>query len=374
MLAALALLAVVAIGGPSETPTDAAPDASDESATTTHAIVLDDRLDEAASIDAELQLRLSGRPAQRASPPFVAPPQPYAWVTAADPSADAVTVQIIVSDGRLFQRRVQAASDQRARVFAGTVANMLDAIEHNRLAPQETGVEAPAAPAEPPAEDAGVPETNDDGSSPAARPPTPPAASPPAPMWWVGGFIGPTLTIGAGPPSDSAGITGIGGTLGAYALHHSGLAAWLDVRAVTWRSTDVRMTQVRFAPALAYAWRPGRFELWGIVGPTISVLRVGASLVTEDGGARARLPLVGGRGSVRPAFAVYETPAVRLVLGAEVEASVAAEVRAPIGAVAVTRREGDTLRPVARAGGFELAGLLTLEARFVVARRAQASP
>lgn len=366
MLVALALLSVVGAGPPAEivaSPTDATEAAVSRS----HAIVLDARLADASAIEEALALRLMGRSIEAARPPFIAPDRAHAWVTASEVGPEALTLRIIVSDGRLFERRLQAAPDQRARVVAGAVANMIDAIEHNRLAPEQTGVEAPstkAVPSEsepeaaamhpeagPPAEDA-----------PEVSPPAPEPIDEAPPRWSLGSAVGPAITLGLGPPTGSGAVTGMGAQLAVSALHVGGLAAWLDIRAVSWRD-EVRVTQVRFAPALAHAWRPGRFELWGVVGPTISAVRIGAPLVDGTGSPRPAAPLIGGRAALRPALVLYRRDQLRLVLGLEVEASVAAEARAPLGAIAVTRRDGTQLRPIARAGGFELAAALTLELR-----------
>lgn len=330
-----------------------------------HAIVLDEAIDPGAGLPEELALRLGDRTIVSARTASGAPEGSYVWVEVDAVGPTAVQIRLIVSDGRLFSRTIEAAEDQHARIVAGSVANMIDAIEGNRLAPERTGVTVPrpepAADPPPASEDPGSDEPPDPSPSDPA-----PGSADAEPGAWLGVVLGGAGSFGLGAPTAVAGPTGFGGSLGAQLVHRSGAVAGLDLRATGWRRAGVSLTRLRVSATAGYAWRPGRFELLGAIGPTVEATLVDAELFTPSGTRQDTAPLVGGRLLVRPTYTVAEPGRLRVLVGAELDAAFAVEARAPPGAIQIHRQTSDGFDPIARAGGFELAAALVVELRFAL--------
>ncbi|MCH9686800.1 MAG: hypothetical protein K0V04_35530, partial [Deltaproteobacteria bacterium] len=284
MMLAWGLLAA-ALGGPPHPCSSPAPDTESEACAAPLVVVIDRRLDIAPELREELLLRLGDRvwsPSDSSPRPTVA----FAWMTVQPLGPDQFDVQLIVSDGRLFSREVGAEHEQRARVVAGLVANMLDAIENNRLAPLRTGVVVPPEAIEQPPPVAAEPmeqvepvEEPEPAEVPQPSSPDPspvePSTPQPAPQWWMGVVGGGGATFGVGPPTDVTGVTGVGGGLGAQWIHTSGVVVGLDVRGLGWRPSNVPLTRMRVVASAGYAWRPGRFELLTTIGPMVETVWVG---------------------------------------------------------------------------------------------------
>lgn len=341
------------------------PEAAAASESIRYAIVLDEAIEPSAGLPEELALRLSDRAITSARDAAGYPEGPYIWVEVDDVGTGAVRIRLIVSDGRLFSRTVDTTDDQRARIVAGSVANMIDAIEGNRLAPQQTGVEVPTpepTPDEPNPPEPDPPEP-ESVTEPSTRSPLAPTPIDPEPSAWLGVVGSGAGVFGVGAPTAVAGPTGLGGSLGAQWLHRTAAIVGLDLRATGWRSAGVSLTRLRVSVTAGYAWRPGRFELLGAIGPTVEATLVDAELFTPSGRRRDATPLVGGRLLVRPSYTVAKRSTLRLLVGVEAEAAGAAEARSPPGAIQIHRRRGDGFEAIARAGGFELAVALVVELR-----------
>lgn len=305
----------------------------------------------------ELALRVAPR---ALAPVGETPPEPYVHITVQPLDEARVELRLVVSDGRLFTREVPAQPDERARVVAGAVANMIDAIEHNRLAPIETGVEVP------------VVEPNDPKPEPEPEPkpehepePEPEPGPEPEPAASIGVLAGGDLTLGVGPPTAVAGITGVGGSLGVQLVHRSGALAGLDARVTAWRASGVALLRVRLSAVAGYAWQRERFELAGAIGPTVELLRIGVTLVQPSGGRRPSVPLLGGRLLARPSYAVLVRAKAQLRLALQAEVAAAFEARSPAGALQIFRPTPEG-QPIARAGGMELSLGVLAEGRFAL--------
>jgi len=396
-----------------------------------YGVVLDGAIEPSEGLPDELALRLGDRSIDSARTLATEPDGPYVWVAVDEVRAGAVEIRLIVSDGRLYTRTTEAPAEQGSRVVAGAVANMLDAIENNRLAPQQTGVAVPVPVAQ---AEAGGETTAPDGASTGTGEGSggdvPPAAAGAVavPRAWVGVVAGGGATFGLGPPTESAGVTGLGGGLGVQAVLERGVVVGLSGRGSGWRSEGVSLTRVRVAAVAGYAWRsgrsgrageragraeeragraeeragraeeragraeerpgrsderpgrederpgradgPGRFELLVAAGPTVEFIRVGAELLSADDRSRSRIaPLLGGCVLVRPMVTVAEPRGARVGVGVEVEAAASVEARAPAGAVQLERETAGGSRPIARAGGFELETGVVVEVRFGLRQR-----
>jgi len=299
------------------------------------------------------------------------PAEPFVHIALQPVDDSRVQLRLVVSDGRLFTRDVPATADERARVVAGAVANMIDAIEHNRLAPIETGVEVPVVEPEAPNEPDPPPKPKTDPKSEHEldRKLEPQPQPEPEPQAWVGVVAGGDLSVGVGPPSAVAGMTGIGGSLGGQLVHRSGVLAGLSGRVTAWRAAGISLLRARVSAVAGYAWQHDRFELASAIGPTVEFLRVGAALVQPSGGRRRAVPLVGGCLWARPSYAVLVGRQGALRLGLQAELAAAFEARSPAGAVQIYRATPSGQEPIARAGGLELSFALVAEGRFAILER-----
>jgi|GEM_PF-2278186 len=325
-------------------------------------VVLDDSIPDVATVRDELSLRLGGRDILLAATPGDAPPNAFFWVGASEAGNGDVLVEVIVSDGRLYQRRVREPPEgEEARVLAGALGNLVDGIARRALKPTRTAVEVPAL-VQPDA----VPEPEEEVVV-VTPPDSPPAkiedASPSkteravAAVWGGGG-----LALGVGPPTDVTGPSAAGGGLGGAWLAPVGLTVGGSIRAAAWRRGGVRITRVRLAAEVGYlrSWTRGSVGVRG--GPFVEPLWIDAEVRRPSGGVRPDAPLVGLAAVVSPRVRVAEVPGVSLWLGPDVEVGVSAEAARPFGAVRVLR---DAQTPLLRAGGVELAFGVAFEARLV---------
>lgn len=265
--------------------------------------------------------------------------------------AEAFTLTIVVSDGRAFDRQVQAGADDRenVRLLASTVANLLLAIEAGSVqadrgdvplptpvVAKECQCECPAAPACP------------------VAPPvetSPPAPTPP----WI--ELGPSLVLlsltGLGKPAAADRFAGLGASVGVHARLRRGAFVGVAVR-TTGRGEPAgnRIVRQRVALGGGYELRRegwaleaslwGTVEPWWLVGAPIEPApRPQWGLVARLAPSFHRARLLGGR--------------MGLSVGPVLELGASAELGptgARIGLVTVT--DGDTVRSRLRVGGLEL--------------------
>ena len=330
-------------------------------------VILDGSTQEPDALEAELRLRLAAHEILVARAEMARPGARFVWVLVQPAEGDAVQLRLITSDGRAFTRLLEVASDQHAREVAGAIANMVDAIENNRIAPQETNAEVPTppAPAEPASEKA-EPE-------PAPGPePSPPAvgSAPMPPSSWLGVAIDGGVALAVGPPSDLQGLGGGSVGAGVRWIHRSGALATGELHALLARGGGFMATRVRVYAGAGYAFRPSRFELLAhgglVVAPVFVTADRGASdLRTASGTRRTAAPLVGGRVAISPGWFLWSrSDHGGLRLGVTIDAAYSVEARSPAGAIRILRDDGDTNTAILRAGGLEIGAAMSLEGRF----------
>lgn len=223
-------------------------------------------------------------------------------VVAAGPEAYAVT--IVVSDGRAFDRHVDAEfadTTERTRLLATTIANLIAGIEAGTLAPDRSDVplpiarqcpERPVCPVAPPV------------SSAVASDPTPPVAAPaahlapPAPkLPQLGVALGVPVVLGLGSPADADRFAAWGGDIGLRARLTNGLTLAVGARP-NGRATvgDVRIIRGRIAAGAGYTLRRGALEASGLFLATVEPWLVrlqGSAGDFVDGPSETRLILGG---------------------------------------------------------------------------------
>ena len=183
-----------------------------------------------AALRDELTLRLPERPILGLVPGDL-PPGEFLFVGGSEIGGDALDVQVITSDGRLYRRRVPLPSQgERARVTAGAVANLVDGIERRTLTPDQTDIEIPL-------EDPVQPEVPPDPEAARVEAPQPAPGAPRSPAPARSGptlhiLLGGALGLGVGPPRLVDAIVGAGGLLGAAWVGPRGLSFGGRVRAL----------------------------------------------------------------------------------------------------------------------------------------------
>jgi hypothetical protein len=329
-------------------------------------VILDGSTPEPDALEAELRLRLATHEIVVARADMPRPGAAFVWVLV-EPRAETAHLRLITSDGRAFTREVETPPEEHARVVAGAIANMVDAIENNRIAPEETGAEVPMPPAPAPAP--APPETRPPEPAPAMAPPP---AHPPPPRSWLGVALDGGLALAFGPPTDVQGVGGGIAGLGVHWIHRSGALATGQVHGVFARGGGYVAARARIYAGAGYAWRPSRFELLahgGLVVAPIFVTGDSSDLRTAGGERRGAAPLVGGRVAISPGWLGWlKRERLALRMGITVDASYTVEARAPAGAIRISRDDGDTNTAILRAGGFEIGALLSVEARFALGR------
>lgn len=267
--------------------------------------------------------------------------------------AEAFTLTIVVSDGRAFDRQVQAGADDRenVRLLASTVANLLLAIEAGSVQADRGDVPLPTpVVAKEPACQCECP----------AAPVCPVAprveTSPPAPTT-PRIELGPSLVLlsitGLGQPAAADRFAGFGASVGVHARLGRGAFVGVAVR-TTGRGEPAgnRIVRQRVALGGGYELRRegwaleaslwGTVEPWWLVGAPIEPApRPQWGLVARLAPSFHRPRLLGGR--------------MGLSVGPVLELGASAELGptgARIGLVTVT--DGDTVRSRLRVGGLEL--------------------
>lgn len=353
----LGLVLTLALLGNASAP-EAPPPMSQED-TRVLPVVLDDSIPGVEGVRDELALRLGGRSIVLASSPRDAPPSAFLWA-GATPQDDGLLLQVIVSDGRLYQRVVRRPPPgEEARVTAGELANLVEGIAERRLQPTRTAVAVPSltqtkdvAPPEP------TPEPSDEPPR-KTPPPPPPTQTRPRPVvasvWATGAWV-----AGLGPPADLTGTATAGAGLGGAWHHPRGLTVGGSLRAASWQRGGVRMTRARLALQVGYGWTWERWALVVRAGPHVEPLWIDTAVRRPSGPSRPRAPLFGGMATLSPRVQIAEQSGFVLLVGPDLEVAGSFEAATPAGAVRILR-DADT--PLLRAGGMELGVGLTLEAR-----------
>ncbi len=309
----------------------------------------------------ELSLRLPGRTISTFGAPQDAP-LAFLWVGTEAGTDGAFTLRVIVSDGRLYQRTVlQPPQGERARVLAGAVANLVEGIERQEVAPTQTSVPIPQPEPEPTLE---TPEPEPDPEpepEPEPEPQTPPDTPLPEPSGALhltvgGGLVGGL--VGAAPS-----IAGASGAIAVAWAARTGLVLGGEVRGSGWSADGLSVGRLRLWPRAGYAFAPARgWSLQIVAGPFVEPLWLSAPVRAPAGGVRSGAPLLGGAVAAGPAVRVWQRPrGPSIWVGLDLEVSGSAEIQRSPGVLIVRDAAGEGV--VARAGGVELAGMLGVQLR-----------
>lgn len=277
-----------------------------------------------------------------------------------------VVLELILADGRVYQREIAAKGNGRERAAARLISATLAAIEDETARPDRSdGVFV--APVAEPREDApvvvvpppvasepsvAVPEPTNEPTSgepaPAIESPAPvrerPTVALPAPVASPTLELGVALELGAlfglGAPPAGAGLAGGGGGVRVDLKLRGGVLLGAGFRGHARLRDELALGRFRGAVGVGYLLRRGRFELAALVGPTLETWQAFADgepvtyTTTSSSGASL---LLGG-------FA-RAAPGVR-VRGARVSARFGGYVE-----LAGSARSSGRAAQIARAGG-----------------------
>jgi hypothetical protein len=215
---------------------------------------------------AALRLRLHGHAIDRHAD---APGSPDLYLRIARTDATTGTMQAITADGRAFDRTFAIEVGHEVRAVATTAVNLLFAIEHGTVPPDQQGVAipdpTPPPPPPPPQEPEPKPAPKPAPPSPAPEPaPAPPPTSDLALVIHGVGVLGLAPQL---PPLSPYAATA--GGLGLELRAPRGLTASFELRAAGIRNGALGLARLRIGAGLGYTWRRRRFEL-----PVLLVLAV----------------------------------------------------------------------------------------------------
>lgn len=349
-----ALTPAASVAAPSEVSLDRLP------------LVLGGEMAGEGALQEELELRLPDHAIVVPESPAEFPPA-FLWIGAARSSEGVVELQVIVSDGRLYQRPLVLPTEgDRARVMAGAIANLVDGIERKRVAPTRTEVEVPELVVLEDVRPSVEPRTTSEApthlqEAPPEADPSPTDAGP-----QLAGSLhlsaGGVFAVGLGPPTALTGPVGAGATFGVAWVRNDGLLLGGGLRSMGWRASGLSVGRVRLLAHVGYAWTR---ESWSVVasgGPSLEPLWLGASVRQPSGGTRNSFLLVGATVSGGPRWRAWSSDGGPSVwLGPDLDVSVSAEARASPGVVFV--QGAGTAKGLLRAGGLELAVAGVVELR-----------
>lgn len=325
---------------------------------------------DAATVDTvlrdELALRIPGRTIVDSASVVDVPRSRFAWVGVSRREIAGAQLELVLSDGRAYARWVDAPPLQLGRALAGTLANMLDAIEQGTLVADRTGVATPLV-VEP------VPPVVKPEPTPVPVVKAPPiaATSDDAPRWWMGPRIGGGALLGVGPPLDLQGLVAGHGAIGVDAMHHRGGTVGLEVRAGGRSTSSLQLVRIRVAITGGWTYTKRRFALGLRGGVSIEpVVVTGTSLdLGDDARTTARPgPLVGALVGVTPGVTWWSAKRrTGLRIGIDLELAGSVETRRGWGVMRFVPadREASSL---ARAGGIELAIVAVVGGWFALRR------
>jgi hypothetical protein len=349
----LSLALVLGLAAP-EAAVDAAP--SEIAVRPIESVVLDGvRVDPA--LHDELELRAAGRIVVRSDVMTEPPAGRFVWLTVTWRSAERATLELIDTDGRAYERAIEAPADQLRRAIAGAAASMIAAIERGEITAARSGVEMPL-PTPPPTTFPVAP------SAAVVVHHTPPATraapAPPPPRWELGPSLGASAVIGLGPPLELDGFVGGGGGVGLDLRHRTGALVGVGARVVGHARTELAIVRIRLALSGGYALRRGAFELLARGGVSIEpiVLRDGGEVVRPlgpSGDATRAAPLVGVLAGIAPGVLLRGKGRAPLRLSLDVELAASMEARSRPGVAQWIDGSAAPATPLLRAGGLELA-------------------
>ena len=337
----------------------------------------------ASALERELRLRIPGREVVDLGASGGGWPREDAWaVVLVEPRGAAFAVTVVLSDGRAFDRAVEADAEQAPRAVAAALANLLAAIAEDRVEADRADVridvgvagagEEEAPPAAAPAPDLTPPEPE-----PAPAPASALRAEPP-PRWALGVHVGGAAILGLGPPEVDRALVAGGGGVGAVARSPGGALVGVDGRFAGGGVSEARLLRGRIAAIGGYGLRRGRFAL--DVAAVVAVepwsARVdGAAAAVVDGEREAPQVALGAGARVVPALLVAVGRGVRLGVGVAAELGYAGVVDAGLRAVRLTLPRPAAEDARLRLGGVEASVGVDVALHFELApRRARAGP
>jgi hypothetical protein len=257
-------------------------------------------------------------------------------------------LELIVSDGRAYDRTVQVEDDQAARTIASNVSQLMAGIEDGTVAPDRSDVPIPEP--EPPRAEC----------EPCPEPPPPEPEPEPRPSSHELGLT-PALgsILGLGPPTDVDRFAAWGGGLGLGFRFRSGALIVADVR-VSGRGhhTGYSIVRTRVGLGGGYVVRVADFEMPAVLSATIEpwiVMSDGHAhgTTTPPGESESRQLLAGGAVRLSPGYRIEPSPNVSLRVGFRVELAASWIADHDTG-VARLLIGGDDPQPALRVGGAEL--------------------
>ncbi len=352
-------------------------------------------LDEAALVEAvaarltDKQILAAGQ-AMRASEGLVA----LCHVTAQDGQ---LVLEVVLGDGRVYQRQIAAKADGRERAAARLIASTLASIEDETARPdRRDGVlvlparapEGPTAIAAPDVNEAAAASVVPDAAE-TAMPPVVPALEPaqtlmpvvpatepaevanmpsvteaPRRTLELGVALAPGALFGLGAPPAGAGLAGGGGGLRLDLKLGRGVLLGAGFRGLVRVHDGLTLARLRGALAVGYLLRRGAFELAAQAGPTLETWQVresGAAVTYTTTSSSGAALLLGGLARAALGGRVVR-PRVSARLGGYVELAGSARASGRIPQIA--REPG--LAPVFVLGGAELSLGLEVELWFVL--------
>jgi hypothetical protein len=267
-------------------------------------------------------------------------------------------LRLVLWDGRAFERSVPTDAEHDDRAVATTVANLLVAIEEERLLPDRTQVSVPRPEPrpEPEPEPAPEPEPRPEPEPAPAPDPEPTPTPSPAPRSRVDLSaalrVDPVFGLS---PRPVPGPTAVGGTLALAVRLPSALYVEGGARVVTAAARGYRLLRARGHVVVGYAYRRRVLVLGAAAGPS------GEGWGVRDSGGRASS--TGPDGARRPGLVgIVAQSYVGVLLPARPEAAVRVRLAArfelaasalPSGAAARVLDAATLSAPLFVAGGVE---------------------
>ncbi len=228
------------------------------------------------------------------APGVARPPGLFAVAELRQIDDEQIGVVVILSDGRLYRRTIDAAQDVAPRVAASALEQLLAGIEEDRFVPDERDVPLPA--------EATAPEPEPDPPEPDPPPPVLPAM--PWPQMGIVGHGG--IWIGV-PPPEPAGFAGGGGGVDFFVRWPKGLLVGGGLSFGGHQRQDAAALRLSATLQAGYGLRRGAFELLMLAGPLaepVFVRRNGAPevLTFPDGSTRSIALGLGGQLTLAPGY------------------------------------------------------------------------
>ena len=299
----------------------------------------------------------------------------YVGIRPSPGAASKFSVEVIVSDGRAYDRQVEVAGGQAERTVATTVAQLLAAIEDDTVTPDRADVPLPSSTtpetqlADPPRADAVAPVSPSAGRDAAQI--TPPARDP----YQLGVWMGAATGWGLPRLAEVGPLAAGGGVLGMDVSFPQAVLLGTSFRFAARTSVDdLALLRFRVAMGAGYRLRVKWFELPVMVSAVLEpwwVLHHGDAIFPSRRPTRARW-VAGGAIRLSPRVRIpLKSSARAMAVGLHLELEVTSAPAKPLGTTRIlVANEEPVPRPVFRVGGVELWTGLDLTVWFSARRSA----